>query len=74
MSLTIPNKNPAANKSPAPVVSITFSHGKDGTSSISFSLIIIDPSAPLVITDKLISDLGSKKQVPAVGAALNLNK
>ena len=23
--------------------------------------------------DKLISDLGSKKQVPAVGAALNLN-
>ena len=23
--------------------------------------------------DKLISDLGSKKQIPAVGAALNLN-
>ena len=23
--------------------------------------------------DRLISDLGSKKQVPAVGAALNLN-
>ena len=39
----MPYRNPAANKSPAPVVSITFSQAYDGISSTPSDEIIIDP-------------------------------
>ena len=43
----MPYRNPAANKSPAPVVSITFSQVYDGISSTPSDEIIIDPELDL---------------------------
>ena len=47
--LAIPYKNPAANKSPAAVVSMTLSTGTACTFIISLLDTIIDPFSPLVI-------------------------
>ena len=45
-----PFKNPAANKSPAPVVSTTFNPSIGGINILSFALYMFAPFEPLVTT------------------------